>query len=84
MRALHCCIFANSVHRNGMPMPQQTSLFSPATIGRDLLAGSVVFLVALPLCLGIALASGSPKILAFGSALGNRWWPSGGCNKWVK
>ena len=34
--------------------------YSPAVVGRDLLAGLVVFQVALPLCLGIALASRAP------------------------
>lgn len=38
------------------------SLRSPASIARDLTAGMVVFLVALPLCLGVALASNAPLL----------------------
>ncbi len=36
-----------------------TKVLSAATLPRDLTAGLVVFLVALPLCLGVALASGA-------------------------
>ncbi|MGD9634383.1 MAG: bifunctional SulP family inorganic anion transporter/carbonic anhydrase [Pirellulales bacterium] len=34
----------------------------PRTLGRDLIAGVVVFLVALPLCLGVAQASGAAPV----------------------
>lgn len=36
------------------------TLLSPKTVPRDVVAGLVVFLVALPLCLGVALASNAP------------------------
>ena len=39
-----------------------TRMFSRTTLTRDLTAGLVVFLVALPLCLGVALSSGAPLI----------------------
>ena len=42
-------------------MPPENSP-SSATLPRDLAAGTVVFLVALPLCLGVALASGAPLL----------------------
>lgn len=39
------------------------------TVGRDLLASVVVFLVALPLCMGIAIASGVPPALGLISGM---------------
>ena len=44
---------------DAVPAPQ---LSRTQSIGKDLIAGTVVFLVALPLCLGIAHASGAPVI----------------------
>lgn len=42
-------------------MPHRTKV-SLQTIPRDLIAGLVVFLVALPLCLGVAFASNAPLV----------------------
>ncbi|MGI4870358.1 MAG: SulP family inorganic anion transporter [Janthinobacterium lividum] len=49
------------------PVSPASSVFS--TLGQDAPAGLVVFLVALPLCLGISLASGAPLLAGLVSGI---------------
>ncbi len=42
------------------PLTRAVPRWLPASLGRDFIASLVVFLVALPLCMGIAIASGLP------------------------
>jgi len=49
------------IYRNSNPMPAKNESVL-AGLPQDAAAGLVVFLVALPLCLGVALASGAPLL----------------------
>jgi MFS superfamily sulfate permease-like transporter len=62
--------------RTGAPVAPAAGLATPApapgpfgAIGQDAPAGLVVFLVALPLCLGISLASGAPLLAGMVSGI---------------
>lgn len=52
-----------------MNLPALPTPSPVAVVGRDLIAGVVVFLVAVPLCLGIALASGAPLVAGLVSGI---------------
>ena len=61
--------FTSSASHAGAPLAAPAPLAGPppspsvfSTLGQDAPAGLVVFLVALPLCLGISLASGAPLL----------------------
>ena len=51
---------ADSNTKNGTSDTKAPDVQSKGSLGRDVFASIVVFLVALPLCMGIAVASGAP------------------------
>ena len=57
------------ISKNSVDDSVGNSPFDPRHLRPDVLAGLVTFLVALPLCLGIALASGAPPITGIVSGI---------------
>ena len=56
--------FSGQSHANALddPAPVDGNNHSGRSLFQDLVASIVVFLVALPLCLGVAIASGAPPL----------------------